>query len=148
MGSTYSNLLAHIVFSTKHREPLITAAIKPRLYAYIGGICRELDSTLLAAGGIEDHIHLLVRYPPRMAASDLLRVVKSNSSGWVHDEFKQPFGWQTGYGIFSIGENLVGATTDYIASQEEHHRTVTFQDEFRAFLQRHNIPYDERYIWD
>ena len=147
MPQTFSNMLTHVIYSTKDRVPLITPDIKPRLYAYIGGIARELESTLLAAGGIEDHVHLLIKYPPKLAVSDLVGKIKSNSSGWAHREFGD-FAWQNGFTSFSVSESVVPDVRAYLAGQEEHHRKVSFQDEVRTFLRLHGIDFDERYMWD
>lgn len=150
MAHTFSSLLTHVIFSTKDRVPFIDAELKPRLFAYMGGIVRELDSTALAINGPADHVHLLISTPPALALADLMRVVKTNSSRWAHQEFpaRSAFAWQTGYGAFSVSRSNVDAVREYIADQEEHHRRVTFQEEFIAFLKRHGIAYDERYIWE
>jgi REP element-mobilizing transposase RayT len=140
----------HIIFSTKHRAPLIDSALQPRLYDYIGGILRSEGSSLLAAGGMPDHVHLLVSLGKQTAIADLARLVKTNSSRWVHSEFvaRAGFAWQTGYGAFSVSASHVERVKDYLARQAEHHRTMTFQEEFVAFLRRHGVAYDERYLWD
>jgi putative transposase len=148
MGDSYSNLLSHIIFSTKNREPLITADLQARLYPYMGGIAREIGATLLTVGGIEDHVHLLIKIPPRLAPADVVRLIKANSSKWVHEELERRFGWQSGYAVFSVSESVAGEVREYIANQHEHHRTMTFQEEYRKFLVRHGIEFDERYIWD
>jgi putative transposase len=146
MANTYSNILAHIIFSTKHREPTIDAELKPRLHAYMGGVVRNTDGTLLAIGGVEDHVHLLVQYPPRMAASDLVRDVKANSSRWVREECERTFAWQTGSAIFSVSESVAPDVKAYIERQEEHHRSVSFKDELIAFLRKHNVEFKEEYL--
>lgn len=147
MPQTFSNLLVHVVYSTKDRAPLITADKRPRLYAYIGGIVRELDSTLIDIGGVEDHVHLLIHYPPKIAISELVGKIKANSSKWANEEFGG-FAWQGGYAAFSVSESGKRALRAYIASQEEHHRRVSFQDEVRAFLRKHGLECDERYMWN
>jgi putative transposase len=146
MANTYSNLLAHIIFSTKGRERLIDADLKPRLYAYIGGVLRNIDGSLLAIGGLEDHVHLLLRYPPRAAASDLVRLVKSNSSKWIHEELERSFAWQTGSAIFSVSESVVPDVRACIERQEEHHRGVSFKEELIAFLKRNSVEYRDEYL--
>ena len=150
MAHTFTNLLFHIIFSTKDRVPHLDAALRPRLLAYMGGIVRELDATAVCVNGPADHVHLLIAAPPKLAVSDLLRVLKTNSSRWVHAEFPRHagFAWQTGYGAFSVSHSNADAVRHYILNQEEHHRTVTFQEEYIAFLTRHGIAYDERYIWE
>jgi REP element-mobilizing transposase RayT len=147
MSHTFTNLLTHVIFSTKDREPLITTALHDDLLAYLGGIVRELGGTLRAANARPDHVHLLCSLPPTMATADALRVVKTNSSRWVHRSRNYAgFDWQTGYGAFSVSHSLAPAVVRYIRGQEKHHRRVTFQEEFITFLRKNGIAYDERYI--
>jgi REP element-mobilizing transposase RayT len=148
MAHTYANLLSHIIFSTKGREPLITTAIREDLLAYMGGILRELGGVLRAANARPDHVHLLCSMPPTLSIADALRVVKTNSSRWLHRARNyRAFDWQTGYGALSVSASLSPAVVRYIRDQERHHRKMTFQQEFIAFLKRNGIIYDERYIW-
>ena len=148
MTHTFSNLLTHVIFSTKDRFPLISSELKPDLLAYMGGIVRELDGKALTIGGTVDHVHLLVSLPPTLALADALRVLKANSSRWVHEtKGRSKFAWQAGYGAFSVSRSNMPKVIKYISEQEEHHRKVTFQEEFVAFLRKHEIAYDERYIW-
>ena len=118
------------------------------LFAYLGGIIREMDGTALIINGTTDHVHMLVRIRPAQSSAQIVRVVKANSSRWVHEKWSREFGWQTGYGVFSVSESNVVAVTKYIAEQKEHHRKQSFQEEFVAFLKRNNVAYDERYLWD
>ena len=150
MPHTYTHLLIHIVFATKGRERIISADMRPLLYSYIGGIIRELKGALIAINGMEDHIHLLISMHPTLSISELVRVVKANSSKWTKEKWPQQaqFAWQEGYGAFSVSESAAKDVALYIANQEEHHRRRSFQDEFIALLRKHNITYDERYIWD
>ena len=150
MPQSFTSLHYHLVFSTKHREPAITPPLRPRLYDYLRGIVRGEGGALLAAGGVADHVHLLAWLHQQTAPADLLRVLKANSSKWVHDTFPGSgrFGWQTGYGAFSVSYSQLEAVKGYIARQEDHHKRVTFQDEFREFLTRHGIEFDERSLWD
>jgi REP element-mobilizing transposase RayT len=149
MADTFTNLLTHVIFSTKDRLPLITPEIKPRLHAYLGGIVRSLDGIALAIDGPIDHVHLLIKTPASAALADVIRTVKANSSRWVHETFpRADFAWQTGYGAFSVSFSNVEQVRTYIANQEDHHKTISFQEEFVAFLKRHSIEYDERYIWE
>jgi REP element-mobilizing transposase RayT len=149
MAHTFTNLLTHVIFSTKDRLPLITPEIKPRLHAYIGGIVRSVDGIALAIDGPADHVHLLIKTPASAALADVIRTVKANSSRWVHETFpRADFAWQTGYGAFSVSFSNVEQVRAYIANQEEHHKTISFQEEFVAFLKRHSIEYDEHYIWE
>ncbi len=150
MPQSFVSLHYHLIFSTKNRLPSITPDIESRLYEYIGGIVRAQDGCLLAAGGIPDHVHLLVGLSKQVAVSDALRDIKANSSGWVHDTFphKADFAWQAGYGAFTVSYSSMDSVKRYIADQAEHHRTRSFKEEFIAFLERHGIEYDERYIWE
>ena len=150
MSQSLISLHLHVIFSTKHREPHITADLAPRLYGYVGGVARETGSVLLAAGGMPDHIHLLVSLGREVCVADLVRDVKANSSRWVHEAFpdRSRFAWQAGYGAFAVSVSMVPKVRAYIANQERHHRRRTFQDEFREFLTAHAIEWDERYVWD
>jgi putative transposase len=128
----------------------LDAELQPRLYEYIGGILRAEKSALLAAGGIPDHVHLLVSLSRELAIAETLRLVKANSSKWIHETFPEhrDFAWQSGYGAFSVSFSNVPEVKGYIARQSEHHRVLTFQDEFREFLRKHELEWDERYVWD
>jgi putative transposase len=143
-------LNCHFIFSTKNREPLIRGDLAPRLYEYLGGIIRGECGALLAAGGMPDHVHLVVSLEKQVAVADALRAIKSNSSKWVHETFSElrGFGWQNGYGAFAVSYSNLGRVNEYVAGRAEHHRVRTFQEEFIAFLKRHNIQYDERYLWE
>ena len=150
MPQSFACLHHHVIFSTKNRAPLITAEIQPRLYAYIGGILRENKCCLVAAGGMPDHIHLLIELSRELSMAEALRRIKSNSSKWIHQTFadQRTFAWQAGYGAFAVSYSNLESVKHYLASQAEHHQKTTFQEEFRAFLLRHEIAYDERYLWD
>ncbi|TAK95557.1 MAG: IS200/IS605 family transposase [Verrucomicrobia bacterium] len=150
MAHTYTNLLVHVIFSTKDRAPLLDVELKPRLFPYMGGIVRELDATALLINGPADHIHALLLLPAKIGLSEIIGKVKANSSGWVHRECpgKMDFAWQTGYGAFSVSHSQKQSVLDYIKNQEEHHREISFQEEFLAFLKKHEIKYDEKYLWE
>jgi REP element-mobilizing transposase RayT len=150
MAHTYTHLLTHIIFSTKDRAPLLDAGLKERLFPYLGGIIRAHDGKALIINGPADHVHILASIAAKHSLSDLMRELKADSSGWVHETFpdRNSFGWQTGYGAFSVSHSSLADVEKYIASQEEHHRRVSFQEEFLAFLKRHEIEYDERFIWE
>jgi putative transposase len=148
MSRTFTNLLTHFIFSTKEREPLIVPDLKSELYAYLGGLTRELKGKAYGINGTADHLHMLVSLPPAVSISEAMRFIKSNSSGWVRDKWSQSFGWQLGYGAFSVSKSNVPEVLKYIANQEAHHRRSTFKEEFLEFLHRHGIDYDERYIFD
>ena len=149
MPKSYTNLLYHIVFSTRDRRPIITAQRRPRLYDYIGGIIREIGGISLAIGGVEDHLHLLAKLRPDKALSNLLRDLKANSSGWMHSVFPdaRDFYWQKGYGAFTVSASQVPVVSRYIANQERHHRKRSFRDEFVGMLRANEIEFDERYLW-
>ncbi len=129
---------------------MITPELQPRLFQYIGGIARENKIKLLAAGGVDDHVHLLISMPSTISISKAMQLIKGGSSKWIHETFSEHrlFEWQQGYGAFSIGVGDIERTTNYINSQAEHHKKMDFKTEFRAFLRRHGIEYDERYIFD
>ncbi|MCA1630941.1 MAG: IS200/IS605 family transposase [Acidobacteria bacterium] len=146
MPHTFANLLTHIVFSTKDRAPLIKPETRPRLHAYLGGIVREEQGTAFAVNGTADHVHLLVSLPPALSLADAMRVLKTNSSRWMNAAQRAPFAWQSGYGAFSVSRSNAGAVSQYIARQEEHHRKISFREEFIAFLRKHEIEFDERQI--
>ncbi len=150
MPQSFADLHCHIVFSTKNRLRSIDGEWQPRLYEYIGGILRKQKCVLTAAGGMPDHVHLLVSLSREMAVAEVVRLIKANSSKWVHEEFvaSRGFAWQAGYGAFSVSHSNLDAVKQYIAGQAEHHRVRTFQEEFIEFLKRHEIEYDEKYIWD
>lgn len=150
MPSSYTCLRYHLIWSTKHRSPLIVDEFRDRLFEYIGGILRGHGGKLLAAGGMPDHVHLLADVSKQQAIADAVRDIKANSSGWIHETFPQhrSFAWQTGYGAFTVSYSGVKAVKTYIANQAEHHRVRTFQEEFVEFLRRHEVEYDERYLWE
>jgi putative transposase len=149
MSHTYVDCLVHAVFSTRGRQPSIADAWRSQLHGMIGGIARDRGFPTLVVGGIADHVHLLFSLPANVALAQAMRVLKSTSSTWVNDTYfpDRAFAWQEGYGAFSVGLSAREATTAYIRSQAEHHRTRGFQDEFRDFLKRHGVAWDERYIW-
>ncbi len=149
MASTLTNLLYHLVFSTKGRAPLITDEIREPLYRYIGGIIKNQRGALLEIGGVADHVHLLARFPTSKAVSDMLRDVKSDSSGWINEARPHDrFAWQTGYGAFTVSQSQVSAVRNYIQRQEEHHRHRSFKEELVGLLDKNEIEYDTRYLWD
>ena len=150
MPGTYSNLLLHIVFSTKHRDPFIDEALEPRLYDYLGGVIRGQRGILYEIGGMPDHLHLLVRWRPDASISDLMRRLKGNSSKWIHETFpeRRAFAWQEGYSVFSVSQRLVDKASQYIRNQKEHHKTVSFVDELLKLLRSNNVEFDERYVFD
>lgn len=150
MSGTYSNILLHVVFSTKNREPLIPPDLRERLYPFMGGVIRDERGDLLSVGGMPDHVHLLIRWHTQSSVGDLMRNVKARSSKWVHETFPQhvAFAWQVGYGAFSVSTSQKEHVRAYIENQEAHHRRQTFKEEYLEFLRAHEIECDERYVWD
>jgi len=150
MAHTYTSLLSHIIFSTKDRAPMLDVDLKARLFPYMGGILRELGGVGLSINGPADHVHILASLPATIALSDFVGKVKANSSGWVYKTFpdQREFKWQVGYGAFSVSVSQQPRVLKYIADQEEHHRKVSFKEEFIGFLKRHGIAYEERYVFD
>lgn len=148
MAQTCGNVVVHLIFSTKQRKPLITPEMQSDLFAYLGGIVREMRATALVINGTCDHVHMLVRIRPAHSVAEIARVIKTNSSRWMHEKGQRDFAWQAGYGVFSVSESNIPAVTKYIATQDEHHKKHSFQEEFLAFLKKNNVAYDERYIWD
>ena len=150
MAQTLVNLLVHVIFSTKNREPFITEAVEADLYAYLGGILKNNQCRLLAAGGAEDHVHLLISQSKNIALSELLMDLKKDSSVWIKQKGKsfQNFHWQDGYAGFSISKSDVPGLKKYIANQKEHHRKRTFQEELIQFLNEFEMEYNERYLWN
>ena len=149
MSHSYCSSLYHCVFSTKERRKTIDADLQSRLWPYLGGIARDNGMKTLAIGGVEDHVHLLLSLQSTMHVSKTMQLVKGGSSKWIHDTFpeRREFAWQEGYGAFSIGVSQIDDTKRYIENQAEHRRRHTFEEEFIAFLERHGIEYDPRYVW-
>jgi REP element-mobilizing transposase RayT len=151
MPQSLAKILVHTVFSTKDRRPFLRdAPLREELHRYLGGILSNLDCQPIIAGGVEDHVHLLCALSRTCAPAEMVKEVKRGSSLWLKTKSSDlaDFAWQNGYGIFSIGFSQIEAVRDYIAGQEEHHRKVSFQDEFRQLLRRYEIEFDERYVWD
>jgi putative transposase len=150
MPGTYSQLIFHVIFSTKRRQRWITSDVADRLYPYIGGIVRVEKGTLYDINGVEDHVHLYLRWRTDESISNLIRNVKSRSSKWIHETFPMlaAFAWQEGYSVFSVSKSREPAVRDYIASQHEHHKKEDFQVELLRILKAHGIEYEEKYVFD
>lgn len=147
LAGSFSQILLHIVFSTKSREALITEDIRPRLYAYIGGIVRAEQGVLYAIGGVEDHVHLLVRWRADAPISDLMRTVKSRSTKWAKAELgRDGFAWQEGYAVFSVSKSQEEVVRGYFEKQAEHHRGVGFREELVRLLDAHGVKFDVRWV--
>jgi Transposase and inactivated derivatives len=150
MANTYTCLHYHIIFSTKHREPWLRADIEERVWTYLGGIAHENGVHPVCVGGFDDHIHILVRIPPALAVSDVVKQIKGGSSKWIKTALPGfvSFAWQDGYGAFAVSKSQVPDVERYIREQREHHRARSFQEEYRVFLERNGIVYKEEYLWD
>ena len=150
MGHTYSNLLVHVIFSTKNRKPLLHESLRDRLYAYMAGIARQEFGYALKIGGTDNHIHALLRLGTDTSVGHAMMRWKSLSSGWVHRTFQEArdFAWQAGYAVFSVSKSSVPDVVGYIGNQAQHHKTQTFEEEFVAFLRRHGVDFDPKRIWE
>lgn len=150
MAQSLSRILVHIIFSTKHREPLITNVIKNKLFEYLGGICNEWGCPPIRIGGYTDHVHVLCMLSRKIPVMTLVENLKGGSSKWIKQissEYEQ-FYWQDGYGVFSVSPKQASLVEEYITKQEEHHAKYDFKEEYMRFLKQYNIDYDERYLWD
>jgi len=150
MGQSLVKNYLHLIFSTKNREPIIEKTIQPELYNYLGGVCNNLESYPVKIGGHDDHVHIFCMLSKKIALIKLMEELKSHSSKWIKTKGENfnNFYWQDGYGAFSVNPSEIQIVTDYITNQEEHHLKKTFQDEYRSFLKKYNVEYDERYVWD
>ncbi|HEX6183085.1 MAG TPA: IS200/IS605 family transposase [Pyrinomonadaceae bacterium] len=150
MPQSLSSVLVHLVFSTKNREPYITAELEPELHAYMAAVFRECHSPALTINGTTNHVHMLFALSRTATVAEIVEEVKKRSSKWAKTTggAHKTFQWQAGYGAFSIGQSNVAALKRYIAEQKEHHRRRTFEDEYRNFLVKYGVEYDERYVWD
>lgn len=150
MAHSYKSVIIHYIFSTKKREKIITKEIQDRLWKYMGGIAKNNNMKALAIGGVEDHVHLLISLPSTLSIAKAIQLIKGGSSSWVSNTFPKynNFKWQAGYGAFSISISHINDTNKYINTQKEHHRKSNFKEEYISFLKKHEIEYDEKYIWD
>ena len=148
MPSTHLSLHFHIVFSTKDRHPFIADAWRSRLHEYLGGLIQAADGVPEAIGGVADHVHLLVGLRATHSLAPFVQDIKQSSSRWIHETIGvKNFSWQPGYAAFTVSVSNCGAVKEYIANQIPHHQTKTFQEEYVAFLQRHRVEYDEKFLW-
>jgi putative transposase len=150
MPQSLARLCVHLVFSTKHREPLLQDFIRKDLHAYMATVLKNMDCPALIINSVEDHIHILLDLSRTISISYVMEHVKKTSSKWLKSQSQAlgQFGWQAGYGAFAVSESNIPAVRKYIKTQQEHHHKVTFQEEYRAFLTKNRISYDERYVWD
>ena len=150
MSQTHCNLIYHLVFSTKERRPYLASDIRTEVHRYLAGAIQGIDGIPLIVNGTEDHVHLLVKLSQNHAVRDVLREIKSNSSGWIHREYRNlsDFAWQVGYGAFTVSASQKGRVYAYVENQERHHAVRSFKSEYIAMLKAHEVEYDEKYIWD
>jgi REP element-mobilizing transposase RayT len=151
MAQSLAKILVHLVFSTKERQPFLTDPMaRENTHRYLGGILARLDCQPITIGGVEDHVHLLFSFSRTEKFADVVKELKRASSLWVKSEFRElsDFAWQNGYGAFSLGFSQIDSVCSYIGNQEQRHRKISFQDEFRTLLRRYKIEFDERYVWD
>jgi REP element-mobilizing transposase RayT len=148
MPQSLSKLYVHLAFSTKLREPLLVASLRPQMHAYLATVLKNQDSPAVQDGGTSDHVHTLFRLSKNSSLAAIVEEIKTSSSKWIKTKGRAmaSFHWQSGYGGFSVSPADVAA--EYIAQQETHHRAVTFLEEYRRLLESHGIEYDERYVWD
>ena len=148
MPQSLARVLVHLVFSTKKRAPLLIEGARERAFAYLGATLNGIGCPVITVGGVADHVHLLFVLGRTVSLSKAVEEVKKESSKWAKDDVNSGFYWQNGYGAFSVSPSNVEQVQASIENQEEHHRTMTFQEEFRTLLARHEIEWDERYVWD
>jgi REP element-mobilizing transposase RayT len=150
MPQSLSQVILHVVFSTKDRHPWLDLTIRPRMHAYLATLCRDCDCPTYRVGGAVDHVHIATRLARTLSQAELLEKIKKTSSAWIKTQGEQygSFFWQGGYGDFSIGWSQLEELVRYIDRQEQHHRTQTFQEEYRSLLQKYHVEFDERYVWD
>jgi putative transposase len=150
MPQSLSNILIHLVFSTQDRLPLLTSEVRSELHPYMAGTLRNIQCPALQVGGVEDHVHVLFRLPRTMTVAEVVEKVKGSSSKWIKTKSAAcaNFAWQAGYGAFSTGSQEVEGMSRYIREQKEHHRTVSFKEEYMAILRASGVEWDEKYIWD
>jgi REP element-mobilizing transposase RayT len=150
MPQSLSRVFVHLIFSTKNRVRILTPEIRTELFPYLSVVLNDHDCPSLRVGGVEDHIHLLFGLSRTLSIAQIVEAVKTSSSKWIKSKGAQftNFHWQSGYGAFSVSSSQADAVIEYIMNQQEHHRVMSYQEEFRRFLERHGVEYDERYIWD
>ena len=150
MPQSLSQVILHIVFSTKERRPWLDHGVRPRMHAYLATVCRDCHCEACRVGGAADHVHIAARLARIISQAEVLEKIKKTSSAWIKHQGDQYAGfcWQAGYGGFSVGWSQLEELVRYIDCQEEHHRTQTFQEEYRSLLQKYQVEFDERYVWD
>jgi putative transposase len=146
VAHTFSQNHVHVVFSTKDRRKAIPAELQPELWAYLAGICKNHEMVASAVGGTDNHAHILLRVPPKLALAKAVLLLKANSSKWMSEQARS-FSWQEGYGAFSVSASNVDTVVRYIQNQPAHHRKISFEDEFRALLRKHGVEYDPKFMF-
>lgn len=149
MSQSLSKVYTHLVFSTKHRHPLLSPEVQPELFKYFGGICNNIECYPVKIGGYTDHVHILCLLSKKIALMNAMEEIKKSSSKWIKTkgETFAKFHWQDGYGAFSVNPSEINVVSEYIENQTEHHKRKTFQEEYRMFLKKYKVEYDERYVW-
>jgi putative transposase len=149
MANTLTDLIYHIVFSTKNRSPIIHSGIQEDLYSYIAGIAKGQEALVIQIGGVADHVHIVLQLKPTHKLSEVIQKIKGHSSKWINQQNNTTtkFQWQEGYGVFTVSASQKPLVIQYVKEQEKHHKKITFKDELVMFLKRHHIEYDEKYIW-
>ena len=150
MAQSLSKVVLHIIFSTKDRESWLDSDARPRMHAYLATVCRDLGAELVRVGGAADHVHIVTTLPRTLSQAQMIERIKKVSSKWIKtlDARYRDFFWQRGYGAFSVSPSQLDVVLQYVDAQQEHHRTRSFQEEYRELLRRHGIDFDERYVWD
>jgi putative transposase len=150
MPQSLSKVILHIIFSTKNREPWLDSEVRPRMHAYLATICHDLGADFVRVCGVPDHVHIVTTLPRTLSQAQLIEQIKKVSSKWIKalDTRYRGFFWQRGYGAFSVSPSQLDSVLEYVNQQREHHRTRTFQEEYRDFLRKHGVDFDERYVWD
>ncbi|MEX2606987.1 MAG: IS200/IS605 family transposase [Kiritimatiellia bacterium] len=152
MPQSLAQIYLHLIFSTRERESWITPILRHEMHAYMAGISRELDAPAIQVGGVSDHVHVLAHFPRTLTVSKWVELLKTQSNRWFKQQSTENnrnlFAWQKGYGVFSVSPSHLDLVKTYIRNQETHHRTVTFKDEYRKIMDKYNVQYDERYVWD
>lgn len=150
MPQSLSKVIIHIIFSTKNRDAWLDREVRPRLHAYVATICHNLNADALCVGGVADHLHIVTTLPRTLSQAEMVETAKKTSSKWIKglDPKYRGFYWQRGYGAFSVSPSQLKAVVEYVENQAEHHRTRSFQEEYRGFLHKYGVEFDERYMWD
>jgi len=150
VAQSLSKVLLHIIFSTKNREPWLDSNVRPRMHAYLATICRDAGADFVLVGGVSDHVHIVTTLARTLSQAQLIEEIKKASSKWVKalDVRYRGFFWERGYAVFSVSPSQLDSVLEYVNKQQEHHRTRTFQEEYRELLRKHGVDFDERFVWD